>query len=87
MNGPLTIAAMAALSMFVFSLWGLHGSIVLIALWGLSTLGFFLWRRRTQRRIRERFARMTGRQRAEALAGLSESERAEVLEAIEFNEY
>lgn len=86
MKGTLTIAGMAALALFVFSLWGLRGSLVLVALWGLAYLSFFLWHRRAQRLIRERLARMTGRQRAEALFSLSEADRAEVLAAITDNE-
>lgn len=86
MKGMLTIAAMAMLALFVFSTWGLRGSLVLIALWGCSYLAFFLWHRRAQRLIRERLARMDARQRAEALSALSEADRIEVLAAIKVNE-
>jgi hypothetical protein len=82
----LVIAGMAILAFVVFHAWGLRGSLALIALWGVSYAGFFLWRRRTQRLIRERFASMTGRQRAEALFSLSEADRAEVLDAVKRNE-
>lgn len=86
MKGTLTIAAMAALALFVFSTWGLRGSLVLIALWGCSYLAFLLWHRRAQRLIRERLARMDERQRADALSALSEADRIEVLDAIKVNE-
>lgn len=86
MKAALTIAGMAALALLVFSLWGLRGSLVLIALWGVAYLGFLFWHRRAQRLIRERFASMTGRQRAEALSALSEDDRAEVLAAIKGHE-
>lgn len=79
-------AALAALALIVFGTWGLRGSLVLVALWVLSYLGFFLWHKRAQRLIRERFAAMTGRQRAEALFALSEADRSEVLGAIKNNE-
>lgn len=86
MKGMLTIAAMAALALFVFGTWGLGGSLVLIALWGCSYLGFYLWHRRAQRLIRERLARMDERQRADALSALSEADRIEVLDAIKVTE-
>lgn len=86
MKGTLTIAAMAALALFVFSTWGLRGSLVLIALWGCSYLAFLLWHRRAQRLIRKRLARMDERQRADALSALSEADRIEVLDAIKVNE-
>ncbi len=82
----LTIAGMAALALLVFSLWGLRGSLVLIALWFVAYLGFSLWYRRAQSLIRERFASMTARQRAQALSAMTEEERAEVLAAIKNNE-
>jgi hypothetical protein len=86
MKGTLTITAMAALALFVFSIGGLRGSLVLIALWGCSYMAFFLWHRRAQRLIRERLARMDERQRADALSALSEADRIEVLDAIKVNE-
>lgn len=86
MKETLTIAAMAALALFVFSIGGLRGSLVLIALWGCSTLAFLLWHRRSQRLIRERLAQMDERQRADALSALSEADRTEVLDAIKVNE-
>lgn len=85
-KATLTIAAMAALALFVFSIWGLSGSLVLIALWGCSYLAFFLWHRRAQRLIRARLARMDERQRADALSALSDADRIEVLDAIKVNE-
>ncbi|MCL4677757.1 MAG: hypothetical protein KJ017_04080 [Alphaproteobacteria bacterium] len=85
-KATLTIAAMAALALFVFSLWGLRGSLVLIALWGFAYLGFSLWHRRAQRLIRERLARMDERQRANALSALSETDRIEVFDAIKVHE-
>jgi len=86
MKGMLTIAAMAALALFVFSTWGLRGSLVLITLWGCSYLAFLLWHRRAQRLIRERLARMDERQRADTLSALSEADRIEVIDAIKVNE-
>lgn len=86
MKATLAIAGMAALALLVFGLWGLRGSLVLIGLWFVAYLGFSLWYRRAQSLIRERFASMTARQRAEALSALSEEDRAEVLAALKGHE-
>lgn len=79
---PLYVAGASALTVFVFHRWGLRGSAVLIVLFGLFWIGFRLWIQRTRRRIRETFAAIPEHQRAAALAALSESERAEVLNAL-----
>jgi hypothetical protein len=79
----LVLVCLAALALVVHRLWGLRGSLGLIAFWAVAWLGFFVWRRRVQRQIRARFKSMTGRQRAEALFALNEEDRAEVLEAID----
>lgn len=76
------IAAVSALTLFALSAWGLRGAAVLIALFGLSWFGFFLWRSNTQRRIRARLAQIPADRRAAVLAGLSEQDRAEILDAI-----
>lgn len=86
-TGIIFTALTAGLALLLLRFFGLSGPLVLIALFGLSYLGFWLWRRRAQHLIRERFARMTGRQRAEALIGLSDADRAEVLDAIKSNEH
>lgn len=80
------LAGMAALALIVFGLWGVRGSLILIALWSAAYLGFLFRHRRAQRLIRERLAQMTERQRAEAMSALSEEDRAEVLAAIKGKE-
>ncbi|MFC2952758.1 hypothetical protein ACFOOP_12545 [Marinicaulis aureus] len=90
MNNPIlrklawlgAIVLMAALAVFVFSMWGLAGSAVLLGFWLVFYAGSSFVLRRNQQRARDIFANMTEEQRQATLAALSESDRAEILEAL-----
>lgn len=81
-TGIIFTALTAGLALLLLRLFGLSGPLALIGLFGLSWLGFYLWRRRAQRLIRKKFAQMSGRERVSALYALSETERAEILAAL-----
>ncbi len=80
------IALMAILAVFVFSVWGLVGSLALLAVWLLLYIGSMFVMRRNQQKLRNMFAKMSEEQRQATLAALSESDRAEVLEALKTRE-
>ena len=73
---------MAALAVFVFSMWGLLGSAVLILVWVTLYAASMFVLKRNQQRARDVFAGMTEEQRQATLAALSEADRAEILEAL-----
>lgn len=72
------------LTLAAFGAWGLPGACGVIVVIGAAWGGFRWHLRRTQRAIRERWARLSDAQRLHAMAALSAEDRAEVLAA--FNE-
>lgn len=78
----LFIAVTAGVAMLVFHQWGLIGSLVLIALWGVFVLGVSIPKRRLQALVRKKLASMSEQERIAALDALSADERDEILDAL-----